>query len=155
LQTDFLLFAVIGFFGQLVDGAIGMGFGVIVTGVLLGVGVSPAEASASVHLCKIVTGAASGASHLAFGNVDRKLLGRIAFAGSLGAIIGAYLLASLPGEVARPFVAIYLLLMGVLILKNARRPNDVAQRPHFHAPLALVCSTQWGVAAGDRSSPRP
>ena len=122
----FLLFVVVGFLAQLVDGALGMAYGVISNSLLLAMGLPPAIASASVHAAEIVTTGVSGLSHHAFGNVDRTLLKRLAIPGVVGAAIGAYALVSLPGDAIKPFIALYLLSMGLLILWKTFR--GVGQR---------------------------
>jgi len=116
VSGEFLMFVAIGFLAQLVDGALGMAYGVISNTLLLSLGLSPAVASASVHAAEIVTTGVSGLSHHAFGNVDRFLLKRLAIPGVIGAALGAYALVSAPGDSIKPFVALYLLLMGLLIL---------------------------------------
>ena len=129
---DFILFVAVGFAAQLVDGALGMAYGLSATSVLLGLGIPPATASASVHAAEVFTTAASGASHWRFGNVDFRLLRSLALPGMLGGAAGAYLLAGTPGELIRPFVNIYLLAMGGLILWRALRlgrpPLDPTRR---------------------------
>ncbi len=128
-----------GFVAQLVDGALGMAYGVISTTVLLSAGVSPANASASVHAAKVFTGAASGLSHLAYGNIDWRLLKFLAAGGVLGAVVGAYVLTSIPGEVIKPYVVGWLGLMGLVILWRAwkgSRPKVFSWRSPF--PLGLV-----------------
>jgi uncharacterized membrane protein YfcA len=97
-MDDFWLFAAVGFAAQLVDGALGMAHGVISTSVLLSAGVSPANASASVHAAKVFTGAASGLSHVVYRNVDWRLLGLLAGGGVIGGVLGAYVLTSVPGR---------------------------------------------------------
>jgi uncharacterized membrane protein YfcA len=115
-DESFFYFVVVGFVAQIVDGALGMAYGVISNSLLLAAGLPPAVASASVHAAEIVTTGVSGVSHHAFGNVDRSLLKRLAIPGVVGAAIGAYALASAPGAAIRPFIALYLLSMGLLIL---------------------------------------
>ena len=137
-MEDVLVFAAVGFAAQLVDGALGMAYGVSATTVLLSLGVAPAVASASVHAAEVVTTGVSGASHWWFGNVDRDLFRRLVVPGMIGGALGAYLLASLPGETMRPLVSAYLLVMGVVILWKAvrgRRPGP--DRPHRLIPLGL------------------
>jgi hypothetical protein len=116
LDGHFLLLVVVGFLAQMVDGALGMAYGVISNSLLLALGVPPAAASASVHAAEIVTTGVSGLSHHAFGNVDRALLKRLAIPGVVGAALGAYALVSAPGDAIKPFIALYLLSMGLLIL---------------------------------------
>jgi uncharacterized protein len=138
-MTDFLLLAALGFVAQLVDGALGMAFGLISTSFMLAFGVSPAHASAVVHTAEVATTAVAGASHLAHRNVDRSLFLRLAIAGVAGGVLGAYVLSNIEGKAIRPFIAAYLLVMGVLILMRAARalPMEDA-RPVFAPPLGLV-----------------
>ena len=138
MTPEFGLFVLVGFLGELVDAAVGMGFGVITTSVLLALGMPPAEASASVHICKVVTGCMSGASHLYLRNFDRQLLYRLAIAGAGGGIVGAYILTEIPGDVIRPFIAVYLLIMGFVILRRLRQNPVSSWGPMSIVPLALT-----------------
>lgn len=123
MWDDVLLFTAVGFAAQLIDGALGMAYGLSATTVMLSLGTLPATASASVHAAEVFTTAASGAAHWRLGNVDPKLVVRLAVPGMIGGAIGAYLLASVPGEAVRPLISVYLLGMGVLIVwKALRRP---------------------------------
>lgn len=119
IDSSFLLFLAVGFAAQMVDGALGMAYGVSSTTLLLGMGVAPAPASASVHMAEVVTSGVSGLSHWKFGNVDKALFRRLVLPGVIGGIIGAYVLASLPGDKLKPWVALYLMLMGVIVLRRA------------------------------------
>jgi uncharacterized membrane protein YfcA len=114
--NEFWIFLCVGFFAQLIDGVLGMGYGVISSVALLASGVPPAHTSASVHSAKLFTTAASGASHLLHDNVDRRLFWFLSIAGGAGGIIGALVLTQVPGDVIRPYVFAYLFLMGLLIL---------------------------------------
>ncbi len=136
---DVLLFVAVGFVAQMIDGAIGMAYGVISSSVLLSLGIPPATASACVHAAETLTTAASGAAHWRLGNVDRKLLVRLAVPGMIGGAIGAYVLTALPGEKVRPFISAYLLLIGLLIIYRAltRRP-EVGAEPSRVVPLGFV-----------------
>ena len=125
---DVLLFAAVGFAAQIIDGALGMAYGVTATTVLLSLGVAPSVASASVHAAEVFTTGASGLAHWWAGNVDRALLRRLAVPGAIGGATGAYLLTTLPGSIIRPIVSAYLLAMGVLILWRAVWPRP-AQSP--------------------------
>ena len=91
-DQNFILFVIIGFTAQMVDGALGMAYGVSTTTLLLTLGVSPAVASASVHVAETFTTGLSGISHFSFGNVNWYLVKRLVIPGSIGAIIGAYIL---------------------------------------------------------------
>ncbi|HEY3149853.1 MAG TPA: sulfite exporter TauE/SafE family protein [Dongiaceae bacterium] len=137
--TEHLLLGAIGFLAQLVDGALGMAFGVISNAALLTIGIAPAQASAIVHTAEIFTTAGSAASHIYHRNVDWRLVRRLGAAGILGAVLGAWVLSNIDARVGRPLIAVYLLLMGVLILVRARRkvaPRDVPTR--WAPPLGLA-----------------
>jgi uncharacterized membrane protein YfcA len=120
-SVDLVLLVAIGFFAQLVDGALGMAFGVICTTSMLTIGVLPAHASAITHTAEVFTTAASGASHLYHRNVDWRLVGRLALAGVAGAVLGAWFLSNVDAAMIRPFVAAYLVVIGVLVLVRAAR----------------------------------
>ena len=115
----FWWFILVGLGAQLVDGALGMAFGLVSSSVLLSLGVPPAAVSAAVHSAEVFTTGASGLSHLVAGNVDRRLFYRLAGFGALGGIIGAYVLTRLPAEVIRPLIYLYLFGLAVLILLRA------------------------------------
>ena len=102
MWDDILLYVIIGFVAQMIDGAIGMAYGVTASSVLLSLGVPPATASACVHAAETFTTGASGFAHWRLGNVDRKLLVRLAVPGMIGGAIGAYVLSELPGDTLRP-----------------------------------------------------
>lgn len=119
LSVDFLVLVVIGFVAQSIDGALGMAFGVVSSSAMLAVGLPPAHASAVAHTAEIFTTAASGASHVYHRNVDRRLVLRLGIAGVLGAILGAWVLSNVDASFMRPFVACYLLVIGVYILLKA------------------------------------
>lgn len=119
LSEVFWWFVLVGLCAQLVDGALGMAFGLVSSSVLLSMGLPPATVSASIHTAEVFTTGASGAAHLAMGNVDRRLFLRLAIPGMLGGILGAWVLTRLPGEVVRPFVYAYLLVLAALILLRA------------------------------------
>ncbi|TCS96728.1 sulfite exporter TauE/SafE family protein [Hazenella coriacea] len=111
-----LLLSLIGFAAQLIDGSLGMAYGVTSTSLLLIFGIAPAVASASVHFAEVVTTAASGASHIRFGNVDKETVLRLIVPGSIGAFLGACFLSLIPGELIKPFISIFLFGLGVYIL---------------------------------------
>ncbi len=121
MAESWVLFFFVGLFAQLVDGALGMAFGVTATTVMLSFGTAPAQASAMVHIAEIFTTAASGASHWWHRNVDWTLVRHIAIPGTTGGILGATLLSNVDGKMIAPFVTVYLALMGVLILARAIR----------------------------------
>lgn len=111
-----IIFTFIGFLAQLIDGSLGMAYGVTSTTMLLTFGIAPAVASASVHLAEVVTTAASGASHIKFGNVDKQAVYKLIIPGSIGAFAGACFLSNMPGDIAKPFIAAFLLCLGVYVL---------------------------------------
>lgn len=126
LNITFLLFMTAGFFAQLVDGAVGMGYGVTSTSLLMSMGVSPAAISGSVHTAEIFSSAASGYSHYKFGNVNKKLFRVLVVPGVLGAIAGAGALVWMGdkyGSYIKPFLAAYCLLLGLRILYQAYKKN--------------------------------
>src|ERR687884_2165314 len=128
-MANFLLLAIVGLVAQLVDGSLGMAYGVTSQSLLLAVGLAPALASASVHLAEVGTTLASGASHWRFGNVDWSKVGWLAVPGGVGAFLGAVVLSSvISAEAAEPIVAIFLFSLGVYILSRfafRRRENPV------------------------------
>ncbi len=121
-MQEFLIFALVGFLAQVVDGALGMAYGVISSTTLLAFGVAPANASAAVHTAKLFTTAASGAAHFRLGNVDKQLFWRLAPFGVAGGILGAFVLTSFDGHAVKPFITSYLALVGVwLLVRSFRR----------------------------------
>lgn len=126
-MEDLLLFALVGFLAQIVDGSLGMAYGVISSTVLLSFGVPPATASASVHAAEVFTTAASAGSHAVNKNVNWKLFGPLALGGVVGGMLGAFVLTSIDGDVLKPWITAYLAIMGLVILWRAWR--GVRARP--------------------------
>ena len=134
-----LPFIAVGFAAQMVDGAVGMAFGVISNTLLVGVlGVPPALASQRVHVVECFTTGISGISHLLHRNIDGRLFLRLLIPGIVGGVIGAYLLTSLDATTVRPFVLAYLSAVGVHLLWRGLRYPPEARRPKFVAGLGLV-----------------
>lgn len=121
MEPTFFLFLFVGFLAQIVDGALGMAYGVVSSSVLLGFGVAPAVASATVHAAEVFTTGASAGSHIANRNVDWRVFWTLMPAGVIGGCIGTYVLTSLDASFMKPLVAAYLGLMGVYILYRAWR----------------------------------
>ncbi len=122
LTSDFLIFLVIGIFAQLVDGTLGMGYGATSTSFLLSFGVPPAISSTAVHVSEMFTTGASAISHHKFGNINRKLAKMLIIPGVIGSIIGAYLLSDIiDGNAIKPFIAIYMIALAIVILVKALR----------------------------------
>jgi uncharacterized membrane protein YfcA len=149
-----LVIGVVGLFAQLIDGALGMSYGVTSTSLLLTVGVAPAVASASVHLAEIGTTLASGTAHSRFGNVDWRIVGLLAVPGFIGAFIGAVVLSSLSAEAAEPVVSGILLALGIYVLWRFLRSSDGdAPKPDrikgvFMAPLGLIAGAMDALGGG-------
>jgi uncharacterized membrane protein YfcA len=137
--ASLLPFIVIGFAAQLVDGALGMAFGVICNTLLVAVlGVPPATASARIHVVEIFTTGASGLSHLFHRNIEWPLFFRLLIPGVIGGVLGAYVLTSLHADVVKPFVLAYLVLIGVWLLIRGLLYPPKFQKPKVVAPLAVV-----------------
>ena len=131
MWEDFLLFVAVGFAAQMVDGAIGMAYGLTGTSVLLSIGVAPATASACVHAAEVFTTGGSGFAHWRLGNVRSELIWKLAVPGMIGGAVGAFVLSSLSGDTIRPFINLYLFAMGLLILWKAwhrGEPRDAAPK---------------------------
>ncbi|MDA0638513.1 sulfite exporter TauE/SafE family protein [Nonomuraea sp. MCN248] len=141
-----LLLGLVGFAAQLVDGSLGMAYGVTSTTLLLAIGTNPAAASATVHLAEIGTTLASGFSHWRFGNVDWKVVGKIGVPGAIGAFAGATFLSSLSTEVAAPVMSLILLTLGVYIL--IRFTAFGLPRGNLGKPLRKRFLTPLGLFAG-------
>ena len=137
--TALLPFILIGFAAQLVDGALGMAFGVICNTLLVAVlGVPPATASARIHVVEIFTTGVSGLSHVFHRNIDWPLFFRLLIPGVIGGVLGAYVLSSLHAEVVKPFVLGYLVLIGIwLLIRGVLYPPKFS-KPKVVAPLAVV-----------------
>lgn len=138
LSPEFPLYLLIGFVAQVIDGALGMAYGVAASAMLLGAGLPPAAASATVHAAECFTTGASAFSHRAFGNIDRRLFLRLLLPGMAGAAIGAWLLGRVDADAIRPWVAGYLALVGVVLLRRAlARIEPRAVREHV-GPLGFA-----------------
>lgn len=140
MEQEFWIFLGVGFLAQLVDGALGMAYGVVSSTVLLAFGVSPAVASATVHAAEVFTTAASGSSHAYHKNVNWKLFRRLAIPGAIGGAAGAYVLTTIDGDIIRPFVTAYLAIIGLFILFKALyaavpKPREFGKEA---MPLGLV-----------------
>jgi uncharacterized protein len=129
----------VGLIAQTVDGALGMAYGITSTSFLLATGSSPAVASASVHIAEVFTTGVSGVSHIKLGNVSRQLFLRLLLPGVAGAALGAWLLTSIDGNAIKPWIAGYLLLMGLYVLAKAfRRVAPRRGEPRHVAKLGLA-----------------
>ena len=133
-----LPFIAVGFAAQMVDGALGMAFGVISNVLLLSLGVPPAAASAGVHTVETFTTAVSGISHTIHKNVDWKLFFRLVIPGVIGGVLGAYVLSNIHAEQARPFVLAYLSLIGIYLLWRSMHYPPKEKQPKVIEPLGLI-----------------
>jgi len=149
--AEFGLYILAGFLAQIIDGALGMAYGVTASSILISFGVPPAASSATVHAAECFTTGASALSHRAFGNVDGYLFRRLLVPGILGAILGAYLLSNFPGDELRPFISIYLIGIGIIIVYKAFRefpPQRVTSHliplGFFGALIDAIGGGGWG-----------
>lgn len=149
-----VLLALVGLGAQLVDGSLGMAYGVTSTTLLLAIGTNPAAASATVHLAEVGTTLASGASHWRFGNVDWKVVIKIGIPGAIGAFAGATFLSWLSTEIAKPLMSILLLGLGLYVLLpftlRGLRTDRLGQplRKRFLTPLGLVAGFMDATGGG-------
>lgn len=133
-----LPFIAVGFAAQVVDGALGMAFGVISNTLLLSLGVPPAAASAGVHTVETFTTAVSGISHALHRNVRWKLFFRLVIPGVIGGALGAYVLSNIDAGVAKPFILGYLALIGIYLLWRAIRYPPHPREPKIVEPLGFI-----------------
>lgn len=130
MPSNFWIFILIGFLAQMVDGTLGMAYGVSCNSLFMSFGFTPAVASASVHAAEIFTTFTSGVAHLSLKNVDKKLFWRLVIPGVIGGTAGAYLLANFDASAISPFISGYLILMGgIIILKvfRQRKPRNLGK----------------------------
>jgi uncharacterized membrane protein YfcA len=145
---EFWLAVGVGFAAQAIDGALGMAYGISSTTFLIGMGASPAAASGAVHVAEVFTTGFSGAAHLRFGNVDRRLFYRLALPGVAGGVAGAYFLTHIDGQLLKPFIATYLLIMGLHILRKAWRHASGSRRGEIRHVGALAVTGGFADAVG-------
>ncbi len=145
-MRNLILLAVVGAFAQLIDGSLGMAYGVTSSTLLLATGIAPAAASAAVHVSEIGTTLVSGVSHWKLGNVDWRTVSIIAVPGGVGAFAGATFLSSIPGDTAKPWVAALLLALGVYVIWRFLMLGG--RRPTFTGTLSAAFLAPLGVVAG-------
>lgn len=149
-----IILGVVGLLAQLVDGSLGMGFGVTSSTLLIAAGIAPAMASASIHFAEVGTTLISGFFHHKMGNVDWRTVGILAVPGGVGAFFGAHFLVSLSAEVAKPWVGGLLFCLGVYVILRflvlgGRRPEFKGKlSPAFLVPVGLVGGTLDAVGGG-------
>lgn len=144
MEVTILLYVLVGFVAQMIDGALGMAYGVSSNTFLLSLGIPPAAASASVHMAEVVTTGISGFSHWKLGNVDWKLVKRLLIPGVLGGIAGAYILTSIDGNILKPYIAAYLLFMGGLIIYKALTITPRKKPDEYHGPKVSLLGVLGG-----------
>ncbi len=137
VDTSILLFILAGFTAQMIDGSLGMAYGLSSNTFLVSLGLPPANASASVHIAETFIAGASGISHWKFKNVNKKLLRALIIPGCLGVILGAYLLSNFDGTMMKPYIAVYLLIMGIIIIRKAIQKDKKKTKTKRLYPLAF------------------
>lgn len=145
-MRNLIVLGLVGLVAQLIDGSLGMAYGVTSSTLMLAVGISPAAASAAVHLSEVGTTLVSGAAHWKFGNVDWRIVSIMALPGGIGAFFGATLLSNVNGDTAKPFVGTLLLSLGVYVLWRFLKLGG--QRPQFKGQLKAAFLAPLGVFAG-------
>jgi len=134
-----LIAILVGLVGQIVDGTLGMAYGVTCSSFLLALGTAPAMVSYSVKVSEIFTTGVSGISHLFHQNVDKALFLKLCLPGVVGGVTGAYILSNFPGEKLKPWISAYLILMGAYILyRSNHKPISISPEPAKAIPLALT-----------------
>ncbi|NBB30538.1 TSUP family transporter [Cellulophaga sp. BC115SP] len=148
-NSDFGFYVLVGLGAQLVDGTLGMAYGVTSTSFLLSLGVPPAVSSTSVHVAEMFTTGASAISHFKFGNINKKLFRNLLIPGVLGSITGAYLLADfIDGNVIKPYISIYMIILGIIIIRKALQKNIVKQRTKRLGLLAVFGGFMDSIGGG-------
>jgi uncharacterized protein len=140
------MLGLVGFVAQLIDGALGMAYGVTSTTLMVTTGIAPAAASASVHLAEVGTTLASGVAHWRFGNVNWRVVGLMTVPGAGGAFLGAVALSSISAETAVPLISAFLFCLGAYILIRFARGG--AERPRHRRRLPWFFLSPLGAFAG-------
>jgi uncharacterized membrane protein YfcA len=131
MDMNIFIYILVGFLAQMIDGSLGMAYGVSSNTFLLSVGVPPAAASATVHMAEVVITGVSGAFHWRLGNIDWSLVKRLLLPGVIGGVLGAYLLTSIPASILKPYISAYLAVMGIIIIIKAIR-KKIENREQKH-----------------------
>lgn len=148
LGEDFFLYVGVGLLAQLVDGSLGMAYGITSTSFLLGIGVPPALSSTSVHVSEMFTTGASAISHYQFKNINKKLF-RALLWGVVGSVAGAYLLSEIiDGNFIKPYISLYMLILGVVILKKAFQKNIAKRKTKRVGILAVFGGFMDAIGGG-------
>jgi uncharacterized membrane protein YfcA len=144
MDTNILVFVLVGFVAQMIDGALGMAYGVSSNTFLLSLGIPPAAASASVHMAEVVTTGISGFSHWKLGNVNWNLVKRLLIPGVIGGVAGAYLLTTFDGNIIKPYISAYLLIMGIVIIVKAFNMKKDHNENEYHGPTISLLGLLGG-----------
>jgi len=148
-NSELLVFFCIGIFAQLVDGTLGMGYGATSTSFLLAYGVPPVVSSTGVHVAEMFTTGASAISHHKFGNINKKLVKNLLIPGVLGSVTGAYLLSDvIDGDIIKPFIAVYMIVLALIIIKKALRKTVVKKKTKKLGILATFGGFMDSVGGG-------
>jgi uncharacterized protein len=149
VNREFFIYLGIGIAAQLVDGTLGMGYGATSTSFLLTMGIPPAISSSSVHLSEMFTTGASAISHHRFGNINKKLFKFLLLPGVIGSAVGAYLLSDvIDGDAIKPFVALYMIILGSVIIKKAIKTNIIKKKTKNLGALATFGGFMDAVGGG-------
>lgn len=136
-NNEFVLYLLVGLAAQLVDGTLGMAYGITSTSFLLTLGVPPAVSSTSVHVAEMFTTGASAISHFKFKNINKKLFRSLLIPGVLGSVTGAYLLSDyIDGDVIKPYISVYMVILGIVIIRKAIKKNIVKNKTKNISALA-------------------
>jgi len=146
VEHDLIVATIVGFIAQGIDGSLGMAYGITCNTMLISFGIPPIASSASIHASEIITSGAESVAHLRAGNVDKGILKYLIFPGMIGAGIGAYLLTNIPGEKIKPFISVYLFMMGLLLIEKAfeRKPLIIRSFIFFRDKLMKAREERWG-----------
>ena len=149
INSDFLVYLLIGVFAQLVDGTLGMGYGATSTSFLLSFGVPPAISSMGVHVAEMFTTGASAISHYKFKNINKKLVLNLLIPGVLGSILGAYLLSDvIDGKIIKPYIAGYMIILAVMIIVKGLRKNIKKRKTKRLGILAIFGGFMDSIGGG-------
>jgi len=154
LGAEFLIFIMVGFIAQMIDGALGMAYGASCSAMLLSFGIPPAASSASIHAAEVFTSGASGLMHLKFKNVNMKLFKTLLLPGVIGAVVGAYILSSVLDDytnILKPILALYTLYLGIMIIRkgildfrNAPKIKSIPALAAFGGCMDSIGGGGWG-----------
>ncbi len=149
INQDFFIYLAIGVMAQLVDGTLGMGYGATSTSFLMSVGVSPAISSTGVHVAEMFTTGASAISHYKFKNINKRLVTYLLIPGVIGSVIGAYLLSDvIDGKVIKPFIAVYMIVLAIMIIIKGLRNNNVKKKTKNLGILAIFGGFMDAIGGG-------